>query len=312
MLYNRIHLHMFDGAAGGAAGSAGSGGTASNVGDSQGSQPQVVYGKSEEDINNNNQVGSDGSGGTDGVETNGNDVPDLTKEFEDLIKGKYKQQFDERMRKGIQSRFKNQTDYEGQVNQYADAVQPLIQMYGLETGDIEGLKRAIETDDGLIAQKANEEGLTAERYRHQLKLEAEAARGRAVEEAIKEERVRQETYDRWESEAAALQEAVPSFDLATEIQQTEGFGEYLDMGLSVDEAFFLAHRADIFNGAAQQASQQAQAQTIDNLKSRAARPTENGLHQQPSIVRKTDPSKFTKDDVFKVAELARKGQKISF
>lgn len=305
-MINKLHLHLFDGgAAGGASGGAGSG---SSAGEGSSANAQVVYGK-EDQAPANNDIASHGSGegGQSGVETK-----DLNAEFDTLIKGEYKEAFQARMNDAIQNRFKNAADYEGQVNQYQNMLAPLAQMYGLKVDDIEGLSNAIQNDDGLIAHKADEEGLTVDKYREHLKLQMEAARGREVQAAIEDERVKRETFARWDQEATALKEAFPSFSLAAEIDNTPGFGDYLDNGLSVEDAFFLSHKSSILSGASAQTAQQAQAQTIENFKSRAARPAENGMGSNPAVVRKTDPSKFSREDVLEVARRARKGEKISF
>ena len=304
-MINKLHLHMFDGgAAGGASAGAGTGSTAGEGSNAS----QVVYGK-EDQAPANNGIASHGSGegGQPGVETK-----DLNAEFDSLIKGQYKDAYQARMNEAIQNRFKNAADYEGQVSQYQDMLAPFAQMYGLKVDDIEGLSNAIKNDDGLIAHKADEEGLTVEKYREQLKLQMEAARGREVEAAIEDERIKRETFARWDQEAEQLKTAFPSFDLAGEINNTPGFGDYLDNGLSVEDAFFLTHKSSILNGASAQTAQQAQAQTIQNFQTRAARPAENGMGTNPAIVRKTDPSKFSREDVLEVARRARKGGKISF
>lgn len=307
-MINKLHLHMFD--EGVAMGSASSGSAAIGSASAGGSEAgtQVVYGK-EEPQAGNNDLANHGSGeaGQPGVET-----PDLTAEFNDLIAGKYKDQFGAKMQEAIQNRFKNSADYEGQVKQYADAVAPLMQMYGLKAGDIEGLTNAIQSDDGLLAQKADAEGLTVEKYRQQLKLEMEAARGRDIEEAIANEREQREMFARWDQEADQLKTIFPNFDLGIEIEHTPGFVSYLENGLSVEDAFFLTHKGDILNGASAQTAQQTQAKTIQNFQTRAARPVENGLSSGPTVVRKADPSKFDKEDVMEVIRQARAGKKITF
>ena len=88
-----------------------------------------------------------------------------------------------------------------------------MQMYRLNADDIEGLTKAIQNDDGLLASKADEEGLTVEKYRQQLKLEMEAARGRDIEAAIASEREQRETFERWDKEAEQLKTIFPNFDL---------------------------------------------------------------------------------------------------
>ena len=309
-MINTLHLHMFDGgsAAAGSGASAGASGASGSTGAEGSNASQVVYGKEEQSASNND-IASHGSGeaGQPGVETR-----DLSAEFDSLIKGDYREQYQQRMNEAIQNRFKNAADYQGQVNQYQDMLAPIAQMYNLKVDDIEGLKNALTNDDGLIAHKANELGMTTEKFWKQLQLEMDAAKGREIQQAIRDEEIKRETYARWDQEAAQLQQAFPSFDLASEIDNTPGFGAYLDNGLSVEDAFFLAHKADILAGSSAQTAQQAQAQTIENFKSRQARPVENGLGSNPAIVRKADPSKFSREDVLEVARRARKGEKISF
>lgn len=277
-----------------------------------GAGTQVVYGREESGADNNDLAShGSGDGSQPGVET-GAEVPDLTAEFDELIQDKYKEQFGAKVQEIIKNRFKHNTDYEGQVNQYKDAVAPLMQMYGLKADDIEGLTNAIQNDDGLLASRADAEGLTVDKYRQQLKLEMEAARGRDIQEAIENERQQREMFERWDAEAEQLKALFPNFDLAMEIKSTDGFGDYLDMGLSVEDAFYLTHKADIYTGANAQASKKAQEQTIQNFQQRAARPAENGLSKSPAVVRKTDPSKFSNDDVLEVIRRVQAGERIAF
>ena len=56
----------------------------------------------------------------------------------------------------------------------------------------------------------------------------------------------------------------------------------------------------------------SQEQTIQNFQQRAARPAENGLSKSPAVVRKSDPSKFSKDDVMEVIRRAQAGERITF
>lgn len=315
MLRNRYHLHMFDGDAGGstggsigasAPGSAETTATASSPsGENQ--QPQVIYGKADVEAEGSSQVGSD-----DGDASTPNETPDLDAEFDELIKGKYKKQFGDRMQQGIQNRFKNSADYEGQVNQMNEAVAPLMAMYGLDPGDFEGLKHAIETDDSLISARADEEGLTTERFRENLKLKMDAQIGRNIKERMQMEQERSELYREWSADAEDLKQAFPNFDLEMEIQNNPQFAESLDRGNSVKESFILAHFNEMMQGNNAQVSDQATHNAANNFRQRAARPAENGLARQPAIVRKADPSKFTKEDMDEVVRRVRAGETIRF
>ena len=102
--YINLHLHMFDG---GAAGGAEGGGDGAASTQESGAEPTVVYGKDPAADDSTSQVGSD-EGGDD---PDGNEPEeDIDAEFEELIKGKYKQQFDGRVHSIMQNRFKNAQD----------------------------------------------------------------------------------------------------------------------------------------------------------------------------------------------------------
>lgn len=302
-LIKQLHLHMFDGAAVGAAseGSEGASGTEANA------EPTVVYGKAEAGA-------EDGQNGTDTQNAEGGDEsnePDLDAEFDELVKGKYKDQFGRRMSEGIHNRFKNQENYQQQLDQWSDATALLMARYGLAAGDVEGLKNAIENDEGLYSRGAEEDGLTPEQYKKNLRLKLDAERGRTMQEQMRAERERREAFARWDNEAEILKEAFPNFDLDAELEN-EAFCDSLNRGNDVRQSFFIAHMDEILSGATGAAKQEATSTVVNNIKSQAARPQENGITTQPAIVRKDNPEKFTDEDLFAVAERARRGEKISF
>lgn len=299
-----LHLHMFDGAVGGAAASEGSEGAS---GSEANAETTVVYGKVEAGA-------AEGQNGTDTEDAEGegtNIEPNLDAEFDELVKGKYKEQFGKRMSEGIQNRFKNQSNYQKQLGQWEDATAMLMAKYGLKAGDVEGLKEAIENDEGLYTQAAEADGLTPEQYKHNLRLQMDAERGRTMQEQMRAEREKREAFARWDSEAENLKEAFPNFDLMSELEN-EAFCDSLNRGNDVRQSFFIAHMDEILSGATGAAKKEATNAVVNNIKSRAARPQENGITTQPAIVRKDDPEKFTDEDLFAVAERARKGEKISF
>ncbi len=295
---------MFDGAEGGAAASDG-GGQAS--GSEANAEQTVVYGKEEAGA-------EEGQNGTDEANAEGEgeeDEPDLEAEFDELVKGKYKEQFGRRMSEGIQNRFKNQSNYQQQLSQWEDATAMLAAKYGLRTGDVEGLKNAIENDEGLYSQGAEKDGLTTEQYKKNLRLQLDAERGRSMQEQMRAEMERQQAFQRWDSEAVALKEAFPNFDLNSELEN-QVFLEALNRGNDVRTSFFIAHMDEILSGATGAAEAAATNKVVNNFKSRASRPQENGVTQQPAIVRKDNPDEFTDEDLFEVAARARRGENITF
>lgn len=296
-----LHLHLFDGApAGGTEG--GAEGTASTQ-DSN-AEPVVVYGKDPAG-DEGSQVGSDEEEGGDDPEE------DINAEFEELIKGKYKQQFDSRVHGILQNRFKNSQQADDVASQWQDATAMLAARYGIDGTNPAALKEAIEKDDGFFSAQAEEQGLTPEQYRENLRLRMDAQAGRNMQQQMRLEAQKQQTFQRWEAEADQLQEAFPNFDLGSELENEDFFGG-LNRGLSVREAFFLAHMDDILSGSNAAAQQSATKQAVDNFRQRAARPVENGSNHKPAIIRKTDPSKFTDEDIDEIVRRVRRGETISF
>lgn len=300
-IYDLLHAHMFDGAEGAGAGAS----TSAEGGESGGAaEPTVVYGKEEEQTNPEGQVGADENAGE------GNE-PDLDSEFDELAKGKYKEQFDSRVKAAIDRRFKNAENYQRTIGEYEDATALLFTKYGLKAGDTKGLKNAIENDDGIYASAAEEEGITTDRYRENLRLKADAEKGRSMMDAFRQEQERQETFARWDREAAELQEVFPSFDLVRELDD-EAFRNKLDEVKSVRDAFMIMHMDDILSGAMEMSKTNATKAAVENFRSNASRPVENGMKRQPAVIRKDDPSKMTDDDLQKVVDAARRGETIRF
>lgn len=302
--YINLHLHMFDGgAAGGAEG--GAEGAASTQ--ESGAEPTVVYGDPAAD-DSTSQVGSDeGGDGPDGDELE----EDIDAEFEELIKGKYKQQFDGRVHSIMQNRFKNAQDAKDVAAKWQGATAALAAMYGIDGTDPDALKDAIEKDDGLFSAQAEAQGLTPEQFRENLRLRMDAQTGRNMQEQMRIEAEKQATFQRWESEAAELTETFPNFDLAYELEN-EAFLDGLNRGLSVRDAFFVAHMDEIVAGSNAAAKSEATQKVVDNFNQRAARPAENGASHKPAVIRKTDPSKFTDADLDEIARRSRRGETIRF
>ena len=299
--YINLHLHMFDGApAGGAEGAAST--------QDSGAEPTVVYGKDPAADDSTSQVGSD-EGGDD---PDGNELKeDIDAEFEELIKGKYKQQFDGRVHSIMQNRFKNAQDAKDVAAKWQGATAALAAMYGIDGTDPDALKDAIEKDDGLFSAQAEAQGLTPEQFRENLRLRMDAQTGRNMQEQMRIETEKQATFQRWESEAAELTETFPNFDLAYELEN-EAFLDGLNRGLSVRDAFFVAHMDEIVAGSNAAAKSEATQKVVDNFNQRAARPAENGASHKPAVIRKTDPSKFTDADLDEIARRSRRGETIRF
>ena len=269
-----------------------------------------TLGESEEGISELDQVGAPGAQVSDQSADN-SEQPET---FADLVAkgGKYHKEFGEAISSAIKDRFKNQPDYKSTIAGYDEALAPLYEKYGLEAGDVEGLSKSIAEDDSNYADKAEKMGLTIEQYKHNLQLEKEAARGREITQAYEAEKARNEMYATWESDAETLRESFPAFDLGMELKSNERFGNLLDNGVSVTDAFFATHAAEILSGMNAESNADAKRSVVDNINQRAARPPENGARHNPAVQKKLDPRQFTGEDVDKILKAVQNGATFTF
>ena len=119
---------------------------------------QVVYGKqeSEESVNDEESKAVEDT-----------EEKDEGPSFEELIKGKYKNDFDDRVQNIVQNRVKNIKTYEEQMQELSPALEVLAEKYGVDDpGDIKSLVDAITNDDELYEEEAEERGIDVETLKH--------------------------------------------------------------------------------------------------------------------------------------------------
>ena len=298
--YLLYDFHLFDGEGGMGA----DGAEASTGASEQDSQQRVEYGRSAGEGASNSQVGSD------------NAAQDMTPEaeFAALVGkgGKYHDIYGQMVSNVIQDRFKNQQDLRGQVDKISNDLSPLFMNYGLKSGDFEGLKNAIANDDAFFQAQAERAGLDVDQYKENLKLKAEAERGRQITAAYEEQQRQNALFSQWEAEAAELQQAFPAFDLGLEIQSNEEFAKLISNGVPVRNAFLTTHADEIFQGSNAYATAQATQNVVNAIQQRASRPSEGAMHPNAAITRKSDPSSLSNDDIDEINRRVAEGEVISF
>lgn len=233
--------------------------------------------------------------------------------FEDLIKGRYKQDYDARVQKTIQARLKG---VKGQAEAYESA-KPLIEAvakrYGVQdTGDITAMLTAFDLDNAALESEALEKGIPVEQYRELKRLELENTRARRQIDQLQRDRQAQEQAGAWMQEAEALKKVFPGLDLAAEIQNPE-FGKLLRAGVGVKAAYQVIHGEDITQAAVAAAVKSAKEQVAKSMASGAARPSEGGAGGgTPAVSPKVDVAGMSRDQVRDVMARVARGEKISF
>lgn len=233
----------------------------------------------------------------------------LDADFEALIKGKYKEQYDKRFQQAFDKRHK---DYK-QTKETLEGLNPMLEMlkgkYGVE--DIAELQNAIMDDDSYYEQEAMERGYTVEQLKHIKQLERDNAHYLAEQERMAKQRAADETIGRWMQQAEAFKQQVPTFDLATEMEDP-AFESLLGSGVDVKTAYNVIHMDEIMQGSMNYAAAKATERTVNSIKAKGTRPDEIGLHKQRGDPGKKRISDMSGDEILELANRAKRGEKITF
>lgn len=202
-------------------------------------------------------------------------VTDDTSEFEDLIKGRFKSQFDEKMQSAIRARLKGAKEIEGRYQTLVPALQLLSQRYGVEDGDAEGLCRAILGEGRLQSAAADR------------------------------------VYGQWLRQNEEMKNHYPDFDLQQALTD-ERFRTLLRSGVDIRTAYEVQHLDTLLPAAMAAAARAVEARIAKGIAADRSRPAENAMGSRAAAVMKPDVSKFTRSDVEKIARRVARGERVSF
>lgn len=330
-----IDLQLFNGAAAGAtAGAAGEGSAQGEAGtlpkaetksrrgssrrSSSGDYDNVVFGKQEDapaaEAQNAPATGETAQGkgeSKSGVTTTSDTLEAKRQAFRELIEGEYKDQYTEMFQSAFNRRFKESKGMEQTINAQKPIMDMLMQRYKIADGDVAKLQSAIEQDNAYWSEAAEESGLTVEQYKAMQKLERENEELRRMRQRQIGEQQAQQKLAQWQQEADKVKEIYPSFDFRAETANRDFLG-LLRSGVSVQQAYELMHMEEIKEAAARVAAQNAGQQVVAKLKSKAARPMENGMSSQSAVIVKNDVHSLSRADRAEAARRAMRGEKIRF
>lgn len=298
-----MSLFLFDGGASGASGGAGEGGAeagGTNGGPdvAQQAKPgEVVYGK---------QTAAPDAG-----------EQDQRASFKDLISGDYKADFDAEVQRIVGERLKKVKD-QGKIladqGKALNAQQPILDAlslrYGTAPGDIDALRSAVDRDNSLLEQAAEDAGMSVEQYRQFQQLQRDNAQLRQAQQDYYARQRSEQQIHSWMEQADAMKQdpLLADFDLKTEIDSSPDFLSLLKNGVSVELAYKVLHMNDFLG----KATAQAEKTVTDNIRARGARPQENGAAPKSAVVVKDDVSKLTPADRAEIARRAAMGETITF
>ena len=239
--------------------------------------------------------------------------------WEDLIKGKYKDDYDKSIKKAINKRFKDNRNLQSQI----DSIDPIVRMiadrYGVRAKPdgsipIAQLQEALDNDNSLYEKEAFERGISVDELKHIKQMEREIS-------TLRNQSVQSERDRKWQeivTQSEGVKQVYPNFDLDSEMENPQ-FGKLLATFQSsgfpnaVQTAYEAVHRDEIFSGAMRYAVQQTQNKISNSIQSGMNRPTENGLGQTSTAsVGNVDPSKLTKAQIDEIRKRAERGERVTF
>ena len=251
-----------------------------------------------------------GQGEGAGAAAEAQQTTDKAAQFDALIKGEYREEYDRKFKQGLDRRFKETET----LRQQTEAAKPLMELlagkYGVDAGDLEGLLKAAEADESYYESEAAEKGLSVQQLKQFKQMERENAKLRAAaEERQRVERANQ-VQAKWAQETEALKAVYPSFDFAQEAQNEE-FTRLLMSGVGVRTAYEVVHNDEIISGAMQFTAQRVKEKTVNNIRARGMRPDEGGLGNHPAGDGQVDVTKLTKQQRADMAKRALRGEEIT-
>lgn len=310
-----LNLSLFDGGEGGGAPAGDAGQGLPDAGGGKRANPlaNVVYGKGHEESKSDAGQAQPDTQDAAGKSTSESPPKAVDKRaaFEELIRGEYKDQFDARMQKIINQRFRETKSLQAQAEETKPILDMLAQKYGVPGGDLKKLTAAIEEDDAYYEKEALDRGVSVEQLKQMRRIERENAElRRSVQESQRREEANR-VYSGWVKEAEALKEIYPGFSLEAEVQD-QRFIDLIKNNIDLRTAYEVVHRDEILSGAMQYTAQQVSQKMAEGIKAKGSRPAENGVSAQSAAVVKSDVNALTRKDRDEIERRVMRGERISF
>lgn len=247
----------------------------------------------------------------DAAQDNAGETRDMDAEWKKMINGEFKDFYSRDTQKLINSRFRDHKTLQERDQKYAAIAEKLAGRYGKDARDLDGLSAALDGDMQWKQEKADELGMTVEQYDQWTDQKQKAAKY----DAIMDQRHQEEEAARWirerQAEADALKQKIPAFDLDSELQNEE-FANLIRHGFSMEHAWKALHYDDSMQGMAKYAAEEAERQTVENIRARGMRPKEGAAGGSTAVRQTVDPNNMTRAQRDEIERKVMRGEKFSF
>jgi len=232
------------------------------------------------------------------------------------FKAEYKSEFSKDFEAQLGDRLKSHAELKNRMKALDPILSALGSKYGADPSDIESLQRAIDSDESYFEREAEEEGLTVAQLKEQKRLREQVEAFKAEKANAEREAATRQKLVEWGQQGEQLKALYPDFDLGLEANNPDTGEKFLALlkgGLvGVQDAYELVHPeardARIQRGTAIVAKL-SQQQTLDTIKAKGMRPSENGAGGNASAVT-FDPNKMTPEQRREINLRAMRGEAI--
>ena len=258
--------------------------------------------------------------GTDGVATvetgaistaveNTSEAPNTEETFDDLIKGKYKADFDKRMQAAIKKRVGDTNALKAENAKMREALNVAMQRYGTPDGDWDALTNALIEDDQYLEKEAYEKGIDKDTLRTMKRIEHENEKLKANQAELERKARQEQAYQKLLAEKEEVSQIYPNFDLDVEVANPQ-FESLVRNGVDLKTAYEVVHHNEILPQAIKFASDKTKSDVAKAVASGMSRPSELGAGATNSPSGKVDVSKLTREQRAELNQRAAAGERI--
>ncbi|MBQ3080034.1 MAG: hypothetical protein IJC48_08585 [Clostridia bacterium] len=228
------------------------------------------------------------------TEDTGGEIKDQDRrgDFEKLIRGEYKAEFDDRVQRIIDKRFRETRSLKEQAAKVKPLIDHLREKYN--ENDAEKLLEKVAKDGAEAGGNDENERLLMENR-----------------QLLKEKRAR-DTVERWRREMRDIQDRNPAFDMKSEMKNPRFFS-LLRSGVSVRDAYDVIHKDEMLKNAVKYAAEKTMERTLNDIRARGMRPEENGVGgKNAGLIAPTSVSSMTKKEREEIERRCARGEKVYF
>ena len=239
------------------------------------------------------------------------------KTFDELIKGDYKKDFDDKVQDIVRRRMKGSEKAKQRLDSLEPLVKILAEKYGLAADgeiDPQSIMTAVMDDNAMWEEQAMQKNMSVDDFKEWNKEHRDYERLKQEESQRQQMQASQQAFQTIMEEANSLKTKYPDLDFGKEMADQKFCEEVAFYQRRVEsnpfqKAYESRHFDELMSRMAQTAQKTSIKQVADAVAANKARPAENGAAQS-GIATVVDPSTFKKKDFESIKKRMLKGERV--